>query len=150
MVNVYPFFSYVNENWRSISLEYALFKSTSAVMKDGNTATQTCLMPWLKLDTIISATENLGYHHFPLIVTESGWPSGGTDVATVDNARTYTNNLISHVLSNAGTPKRPGMSIDTYIFALFNENNKGGDEIERHFGLFYPNKQSVYTVNFSP
>ena len=49
MVNVYPIFSYANENSRSISLEYALFKSTSAVMKDGNTATQTCLMPWLIL-----------------------------------------------------------------------------------------------------
>ena len=72
------------------------------------------------------------------------------NVATVENAKTYNNNLISHVLSNAGTPKKPGTSIDMYIFTLFNEDQKLGDEVEHHFGLFYPNKMHVYNANFSP
>ena len=147
MVNVYPFFSYVNENWRSISLEYALLKSTSPVMKDGNHS-YTNLFDAM-VDTIISAMENLGYHNFLLIITESGWPSAGLNVATVDNAQAYNNNLIRHVLSNAGTPKRMGRSIDTHIFAILNENEKPGAETERHFGLFNPDKMPVYPVNFS-
>eukprot|EP00253_Pinus_taeda_P010649 PITA_10649 len=103
------------------------------------------------VDTIISAMENLGYDNIPLIVTESGWPSGGNiNVATIEYARTYNNNLIRHVLSNAGTPKRPGRSIETYIFALFNEDKPSQDDTERHYGLFYPNKSPVYEVNFSP
>jgi len=102
------------------------------------------------VDNFLSVIEALGYPNIPLIVTESGWPSGGADVATVDNARAYNNNLIHHVLSAVGTPKRPGTSIETYIFALFNENKKTGLETERHFGLFYPNRHSVYSVNFSP
>ncbi|GLJ54393.1 hypothetical protein SUGI_1168290 [Cryptomeria japonica] len=60
----------------------------------------------------------------------------------------YNNNLIKRVLSNIGTPKRPGKSMEVFIFTLLKENMKGGDETERHFGLFYPNKTLVYPVNF--
>jgi len=145
MANVYPFFSFVH-NSKNIKLEYALFKSTSPVI-DGNHSYANLFDAIV--DTIISAMEDLGYN-VPLIVTESGWPSAGKiNVTTIQNAQTYNNNLIRHVLSNAGTPKRPG-SIETYIFALFNEYKPNLDETESHFGLFYPNKTPVYTVNFSP
>lgn len=146
MGNIYPHISYIN-NRAQITLDYALFKSTSTVVTD-NGRSYKYLFDAL-VDTLISAMEALGYPNIPLIVTESGWPSAGVDVATVDNARTYNNNLIRHVLSNEGTPKRPGTSIETYIFALFNEDKKPAG-MEQHFGLFYPNQQHVYPVNFSP
>jgi len=145
LANIYPYFSYIG-NRGSISLEYSLFKSTSTVVQDGDRSYNNLFDALV--DTFLSAIEALGYPNIPLIVTESGWPSGGADVATVDNARAYNNNLIRHVLSNAGTPKRPGTSIETYIFSLFNEDKKPGAETERHFGLFYPNQQSVYPVSF--
>lgn len=146
MANIYPYVSYIG-NRGSISLDYALFRSTSTVVAD-NGRNYKYLFDAL-VDTLVSAMGALGYPNIPLIVTESGWPSAGADVATVDNARTYNNNLIRHVLSNEGTPKRPGTSIETYIFALFNENKKDAGT-EQHFGLFYPNRQLVYPVNFSP
>jgi exo-beta-1,3-glucanase (GH17 family) len=102
------------------------------------------------VDTLLSAMEALGYPNVPIVITESGWPSAGADVATVENAQAYNNNLIQHVLSNAGTPKRPGTSIETYIFALFNENKKEDPETERNFGIFNPDKSPAYSVNFSP
>uniref|UniRef100_A0A0C9RKW9 TSA: Wollemia nobilis Ref_Wollemi_Transcript_13084_1284 transcribed RNA sequence n=1 Tax=Wollemia nobilis TaxID=56998 RepID=A0A0C9RKW9_9CONI len=147
MANVYPYFSYTG-NEGTISLDYALFRSTSPVVTDGDLS-YTYLFDAM-VDTLLSAMGSLGHGSLPIVITESGWPSAGGDAATVENAQTYNNNLIKHVLSSAGTPKRPGTSIETYIFALFNENLKTGDEIEKHFGLFNPNQQPVYPVNFSP
>jgi exo-beta-1,3-glucanase (GH17 family) len=146
MANVYPYFSYIadrNDN----SLDYALFKSTSTVVQDGDRSYSNLFDAMV--DTLFSAMEALGFSNVPIIITESGWPSAGEDVATVENAQAYNNNLIQHILSNAGTPKRPGTSIETYIFALFNENNKPGAETERHFGLFNADQTPVYSVNFS-
>jgi hypothetical protein len=31
---------------------------------------------------------------------------------------------------------------------MFNENQKGGDETERHFGLFNPDQSPAYSINF--
>ncbi|GLJ59302.1 hypothetical protein SUGI_1502020 [Cryptomeria japonica] len=150
MANVYPFFGYLENT--SISLDYALFKSTAPTVRDEGRIYSNLFDALV--DTIYSAMEALGFTDIPIVVTGSGWPSDGTGdnahVATMENAQTYSNNLIKHVLSNAGTPKRPGKSMEVFIFALFNENLKTGDETERHFGLFYPNKTLVYPVNFYP
>ncbi|GLJ36074.1 hypothetical protein SUGI_0723840 [Cryptomeria japonica] len=74
--------------------------------------------------------------HATSVLYNSFPPSEGTFgnvVATMDNARTYNSNLIKHVLSNAETPKRSGRTIETYIFALFNENQKAGADEEWAF-----------------
>jgi exo-beta-1,3-glucanase (GH17 family) len=147
MANVYPYFSY-NYNKAQISLDYALFRSSDPVVNDGGRLYKSLFDALV--DSLISAMERSGHPDIPIVITESGWPSAGNEAATVENAKTYNNNLIKHVLSNAGTPKRPGRHIESYIFALFNENLKGGDETERHFGLFYPDQNPVYPVNFSP
>jgi len=147
MANVYPYFSY-NYNKAQISLDYALFRSSDPVVNDGGRFYKSLFDALV--DSLISAMERSGHPDIPIVITESGWPSAGNEAATVENAKTYNNNLIKHVLSNAGTPKRPGRHIESYIFALFNENLKGGDETERHFGLFYPDQNPVYPVNFSP
>uniref|UniRef100_A0ACD5WMG6 Uncharacterized protein n=1 Tax=Avena sativa TaxID=4498 RepID=A0ACD5WMG6_AVESA len=97
------------------------------------------------VDTTYSALESAGAGSVGIVVSESGWPSAGDPAATTENAQTYNQNLINHV--GLGTPKRSG-AIETYIFAMFNEDKKTGLETERHFGLFNPDKSPAYPITF--
>lgn len=146
MVNVYPFFAY-RDNSGQISLDYALFNPNAPPVFDSGRTYRNLFDA--QVDSVFAAMNRLGYGDVPLMITESGWASGGGGVgANVANARTYNNNLVQHVL-RSGTPMRPNDRIPTYIFALFNENQKDGDPIETNFGLFFPNQQPVYDINLS-
>jgi exo-beta-1,3-glucanase (GH17 family) len=98
------------------------------------------------VDSMYYGLEKAGGRSVGLVISESGWPSKGGDNTTRENARIYNQNLINHVKN--GTPKRPGR-LETYIFAMLNENQKPNAEVERHFGLFYPDQTPVYHINFN-
>lgn len=143
LVNVYPYFAYVGDT-TNIHLNYATFQPGTTVTDDGNGLTYTNLFDAM-VDSVYAALEDSGRPGVKVVVSETGWPSSGSFAATVQNARTYNQNLINHV--GGGTPKRPG-PLETYMFAMFNENLKTGDETEKHFGLFNPDKSPAYSVRF--
>ncbi|KAJ7955211.1 Glucan endo-1,3-beta-glucosidase [Quillaja saponaria] len=140
--NVYPYFSYKG-NPRDISLPYALFTSQSVQMWDNGRGYQNLFDAMM--DSLYAALDSTRIGHVEVVLSESGWPSDGDFGASYDNARTYLSNLIRHV--PGGTPMRSGKAIETYLFAMFDENQKN-PELEKHFGVFYPNKQKKYNFNF--
>lgn len=106
----------------------------------------------MQLDAVRSALNAMGFKDTEITVAETGWPySGGIDEAgaSVENARSYNGNLIAHLRSMTGTPLMPGKSVDTYIFALYDENLKPGPASERAFGLYKPDLTMIYDVGLS-
>lgn len=150
MVNAYPFFAYI-DNSDTISLDYALFNENPGVVDSGNGLKYTSLFE-AQIDAVFAAMSALNYNSVKMVVTETGWPSLGDEKeigASQANAASYNGNLIRRVLSGTGTPLRPKDPLNVYVFALFNENQKPGPTSERNYGLFYPNEQKVYDVQFT-
>ncbi|KAJ7963738.1 Glucan endo-1,3-beta-glucosidase [Quillaja saponaria] len=147
MVNGYPFFAYT-ANADQISLNYALFKENPGVVDSGNGLKYTSLFD-AQIDAVFAAMSALKYDDVKLVVTETGWPSKGDEKeigASEENAASYNGNLVRRVLTGSGTPLRPNDTLDVFLFALFNENQKTGPSSEKNYGLFYPNEQKVYDI----
>ncbi|KAM0892513.1 hypothetical protein ACQ4PT_025728 [Festuca glaucescens] len=135
--------AWVKDNVRpypGVSFTPSGFQPGTTVSDVGNGLKYTSLF-----DAIYAALEHSGRPGVEVVVSETRLLSSGTSAANVQNARTYNQNLINHV--GQGTPKssRP---LETYMFAMFKENLKKGDETERHFGLFNPDKSPAYTLSF--
>ncbi|KAL3835573.1 hypothetical protein ACJIZ3_010309 [Penstemon smallii] len=145
MVNVYPFFSYI-DNQQYVTLDYALFRS-SRVEIDQDLAYSN--MFDATIDSFVYAMEREGFYGIPVVVTETGWPTSGGDAAGVDNALVYNGNIVARALGNVGTPKRPGVGVEVFLFDLFDENGKSGGEYEKHFGIFGLNGIKNYDIRFN-
>ncbi|ONM59030.1 hypothetical protein Zm00014a_010623 [Zea mays] len=152
MLNAQPYYGYVGGQG-VFPLEYALFRSLNpnSQISDPNTN----LFYTNMFDAIIDATYNsiqaMNFTGIPVLVTASGWPwRGGPSekAATVDNALAYNTNLIHHVLNNSGTPSQPNNQPSTYIFELFNEDNRSGPVSEQNWGIMFPNATTIYSLSF--
>ncbi|KAF7040075.1 hypothetical protein CFC21_050000 [Triticum aestivum] len=142
LANVYPYFAYKGDQ-QNIKLDFATFVPGSTTVTD-NGLTYTNLFDAM-VDSIYAALEKAGKPGVKVVISESGWPSAGGVGATAQNARAYNQGLINHV--RRGTPKKPSL-LETYIFAMFNENQKTGDPTENNFGLFNPDKSPAYSITF--
>ncbi|XP_027191063.1 glucan endo-1,3-beta-glucosidase-like [Cicer arietinum] len=139
LANVYPYFAYISDQ-KDISLEYATFT------QQGYTDIGYQNLFDAMLDALYAAILKTGASDLQIVVSESGWPSAGGEGATTENAAAYYTNLINHVNSGNGTPMRPGQPIETYLFAMFDENLKPGAASEQYFGLFTPDKSQKYNI----
>jgi exo-beta-1,3-glucanase (GH17 family) len=106
----------------------------------------------VQVDAVRSALNAMGFKNNEIMVAETGWAYSGdsNEVGpSVENARAYNGNLIAHLRSMVGTPLMPGKSVDTYIFALYDEDLKPGPASERAFGLFKTDLSMTYDVGLS-
>ncbi|MCO5587172.1 hypothetical protein L7F22_041119 [Adiantum nelumboides] len=161
MINPYPYFAY-KANPDTVSLQYALSaapststgtqttvaaSATSTMVTDPNTGLAYYNLLDAEVDAVYAALGALGYNDIEVIVSETGWPSAGDADeagATLQNAQSYNSNLIARLERGQGTPAKPNVPLQAFIFALFNEDLKPGPTSERHYGLFQPDRTPVY------
>ncbi|KAJ7538108.1 hypothetical protein O6H91_11G034400 [Diphasiastrum complanatum] len=134
-----------------MSLDYVLFRPNKGAQdKDLN------LVYYNIFDAVVDAAFNamaaMNHSELPIVVSEIGWPWMGNPSeveASIENAGTFNGNLIKHVLNNTGTPRRPGMEINTYIYELFDEDKKVGLNSERYWGILSTNQTPIYRLDVS-
>ncbi|XP_057965729.1 glucan endo-1,3-beta-D-glucosidase isoform X2 [Malania oleifera] len=144
-INPYPFFAYQSDPTPD-TLAFCLFQPNKGRV-DSRTNIKYTNMFDAQVDAVHSALSAMGYKDVEIVVAETGWPYHGdpNEVGpSVENAKAYNGNLITHLRSLVGTPLMPGKSVDTYIFALYDENLKSGPGSERAFGLFKPDLSMTY------
>ncbi|XP_033130975.1 glucan endo-1,3-beta-glucosidase-like isoform X2 [Brassica rapa] len=145
LVNIYTYFGFKNGNF---SLDFALFIPSNDEFKDPNNQHYYQNLFDANLDSVYAALDKSGGGSLEVVVSESGWPTQGGPGASAENARIYIYNLIQHVKN--GSPRRPWKAIETYIFAMFDENERLDGSGMSYFGLFLPTtKQLKYGVNFN-
>lgn len=171
LLNVYTYYAYADPGNTKIPLDYALLTSTSPSFIDqGNGLPYSNLFDALvdatyaalsKATTLSSVQSNSGGSSTKIVGSETGWSSSKTFPSangyyypnteggeTPGNAETYYRNIINH--AKQGTPLKPG-PMEIYLYEMFDEGKKGGDTdpAEKNFGLFHPDGQPKYQLNFS-
>uniref|UniRef100_A0A7N0RH34 glucan endo-1,3-beta-D-glucosidase n=1 Tax=Kalanchoe fedtschenkoi TaxID=63787 RepID=A0A7N0RH34_KALFE len=153
-LDVYTYFPWSSDP-SHIDLDYALLVEQENVnyTDPESGLTYTNLLDQM-LDSVYFAMGKLGYHRVKLAIAETGWPNGdGGDVfgANSFNAGTYNRNVIKRVTSDPpiGTPARPGEAITSYLFALYDENQKPGPDVERHWGMLSPSGSPHYVLDLT-
>ena len=147
LINAYPFFAY-KDSPAQVPLEYVLFQPNQG-MTDPITNLHYDNMLYAQIDAVYAAIKAMGHTDIQVQVSETGWPSQGdmNEVgATPENAGLYNGNLLRRIQSGQGTPAKPSVPIDIYVFALFNEDLKPGPASERNYGLYYPDGTPVYNI----
>jgi len=167
MVNIYPYKAYASTNG-AMDINYALFRPNAGVVDSGSGFTYYNLFD-AQLDTVYYAMNRLrstaatvetmlaggGGRPQPVVQAKHGEHDWCPYCDSLANSQTYINNLIKHVVSGSASTTfssrldAGGASdgITVYIFELFNEDEKSTPE-ESNYGLFYPNGQPVYQVDF--
>lgn len=150
VVNPYPFFAYQSDP-RPETLAFCLFQPNAGRFDSGSNIKYTNMFD-AQIDAVRSALDAMGFKGVEILVAETGWPYKGDNNEvgpSVENAKAYTGNLVAHLRSMVGTPLMPGKSVDTYLFALYDEDLKSGPSSERSFGLFKPDLSMTYDAGLS-
>lgn len=150
MINPYPYFAYASDT-RDETLAFCLFQPNPGRVDAASGLTYMNMFD-AQFDAVRAALDGKGYPGVDIVIAETGWPyRGDADEAgaTPDNARAYNGNLVAHLRSQVGTPRTPGKSVDTYIFALYDEDLKPGPVSERSFGLYQADLTANYDIGLA-
>ncbi|XP_030491269.2 glucan endo-1,3-beta-glucosidase [Cannabis sativa] len=153
LINIYPYNVYRMRS--EIPIGYALFQEHAFGFRDDlTTGVRYRNLFDVMVDAVICAMAVSGHENIPLVVTETGWPSSSGDAGELDAnpiyAELYMKGLVRHLRSGFGTPLRKEGVAETYIYEMFDKEEKlGTPKQNRTWGILYPNMTKKYNIDFS-
>ncbi|KAM1719462.1 hypothetical protein ACFX12_021266 [Malus domestica] len=134
-----------SETFQKISSIFGFHLAILSIINDGELVYSNLFDT--SVDAFVSAMEREGVVGVPVVV--SGWPTGRGEAASVENSRAYNAEVVRRAVEGVRTPRRPGVGVEVFLFNLFDENEKYGEEFERHFGIFGLDGLKDYDLNFN-
>ncbi|XP_059669227.1 glucan endo-1,3-beta-glucosidase 12 [Cornus florida] len=152
LINLYPYNVYRLSS--EIPVGYPLFQEHPFNFRDDfMTGVRYRNLFDMMVDAVICAMAVAGHENIPVIVTETGWPSSGERNEADANpvfAEMYIKGLVNHLKSGLGTPLRKEGVAQTYIYELFDTEEKQGSETGGHnWGILFPNMTQKYAIGLS-
>lgn len=146
-INIYPYYAHINSP-QNVPLDYALFTKTQPQFKDNGLNYYNLFDAMY--DATVTALTQIGYGTLPLVVGETGWPTANGLDATVANAQTFNQNLINHINSGNGTPANPTAALQTFLFEMYDEDQKQTPpDFEPNWGVYENSGGSNYSAKYT-
>ncbi|KAK7300557.1 hypothetical protein RJT34_11403 [Clitoria ternatea] len=147
LINLYPYNLYRLRP--EIPLGTALFQNYPFNFRDDfTTGVRYRNLFDIMVDAVVSALAVAGYESIPVVVTETGWPSGSVAAneaeANLGYAEIYLRGLVKHVRSGMGTPLLKDGVREVFVYEMFDDEGAG-----RKWGVFYPNCTFKYRIDLS-
>ncbi|KAG9456860.1 hypothetical protein H6P81_001368 [Aristolochia fimbriata] len=147
IVNIYPFLSLYYDD--SFPIDFAFMDSNGKPVNDNGKTYNNVLDA--NYDTLVWSLKRAGVPDLKIIIGEVGWPTDGDKQATLKNAKRFYDGLFKKLASNKGTPLRPGVSMEVYLFGLMDEDQKSvaPGNFERHWGIFRFDGRPKFPMDFT-
>ncbi|XP_022764492.1 glucan endo-1,3-beta-glucosidase 7-like [Durio zibethinus] len=152
LINIYPYNLFRLNS--EIPIGFALFQDYPFNFRDDLvTGVRYFNLFDMMADAVLTAMAVMGHENIPLVVAETGWPSGGGEAGEVEAngvyAEMYLKGLVRHLKSGVGTPLKKDGVAQVYVYELM--DHEGGDHRERarQWGILSENMTRKYNVEFS-
>ncbi|KAG8372031.1 hypothetical protein BUALT_Bualt12G0024400 [Buddleja alternifolia] len=140
--------TFINEYNYDLSFGFADNKSTN-VITDINGFVYTNVFEFL-YDSFVWALKKAGAPNLKIVVGQVGWPTDGYPGANTYTAERFYKTLLPFVMSNKGTPMRPGAPIDIYVHCFQDENRMTyTTPYSRHWGIYRGNGEPKFKIDLS-
>ncbi|KAK8671858.1 hypothetical protein V6N13_038441 [Hibiscus sabdariffa] len=153
LINLYPYNLYRLNS--EIPVGFALFQDYPFNFRDDLvTGVRYFNLFDMMADSVLTSMAVMGYESIPVIVAETGWPSGGGEAGEVEAneayAEMYLKGLVRHLKSGVGTPLKKDGVAEVYVYELMDHENGGSDRQRgRKWGILSENMTRKYNVDMS-
>ncbi|XVF83858.1 hypothetical protein PTKIN_Ptkin16aG0527100 [Pterospermum kingtungense] len=151
LINLYPYNMFRLNS--QIPIGFALFQENPFNFRDDLvTGVRYFNLFDMMVDAVVAAMVVMGHANVPVIVTETGWPSGGGEAGELEANRVfaemYLKGLVKHLRSGVGTPLRKEGVAEVYVYELM-DHKEGDMESSRKWGIVTQDMTMKYDVEFS-